>query len=220
VKIAHGAASWPSRRGGGPLALLLLLLAAAALLGCASKTRTVPAALDGSTGSAPTTSTETAAPHTQQRVAPALDPDPAGGPCSGYGLDGVTLDMDRTTLEARLPLVAVPRENASIRGYEDRTVAFRAARPGRVDDVELGLSEPPESKVKYVLGRILVAPDDPWPAVLFERLGKPKSAKVGEWVWWDKSCDATLRLVRIEPLGDGDAQPYTLELRHTAKPAR
>src|SRR5262245_13293934 len=90
VKSAHGTASWTRRRRTGRFPRHALLLAAAALLGCAPKASSVPADAASPARAPAPTSTETAAPQTQQRVAPAPDPDPSAGPCSGYGLDGVS----------------------------------------------------------------------------------------------------------------------------------
>jgi hypothetical protein len=165
-------------------------------------------------GSAPTV-----APMTQQRVARALDPAPGSDPCGGFMFDGVALDMPRSALESSLPLVPLARADSAIEGFEERTYGFRAARPGRIDDVQLGFSEG-KPAVMHIHAQILVAETDTWPRTLFDRLGSPKNARIGEWIWWDLRCGATLRLTKIEPLGGGGGIAYTLDVRHTLKPAQ
>src|SRR6185369_17580281 len=104
-------------------------------------------------------------------------------------------------------------------GFEGRIFGFRAARPGRVDDVQLGFTPGDAPVVGYIYARILVAENDAWPRTLFDRLGSPKNARIGEWIWWDMSCGTTLRLTQIEALGGGSGLSYNLEVRHTLKPA-
>ena len=103
-------------------------------------------------------------------------------------------------------------------GFEGRTFAFRAARPGRLDDVQIGFFASTPPTVGYVYARVLVAPNDAWPRTLFDRLAEPRSARMGEWIWWDLKCGATLRLQKVEALDGGSGESYILEIRHTLKP--
>ena len=179
----------------------------------AAETRTGDAAAASPTAAPPSA----AAPTTQQKVARALDPEPGGDVCTGYAFDGVSLDVPKDALAA-LPLVRVARADSAIEGFEDRTFGFRAARPGRIDDVQVGFSEGTPA-VMHIHAQVLVAESDAWPRTLFDRLGNPKNARLGEWIWWDLSCGATLRLTKVEALGEASESSYTLEVRHTLKPA-
>lgn len=155
---------------------------------------------------------------TQQKVARALDPEPGGDPCAGYTFDGVGLGMTRTALGSSLPLVPLARADSLIEGFEERSYGFRAARPGRIDDVQVGFSQG-TPVVMQIHAQILVAEDDAWPRTLFDKLGKPQNARIGEWIWWNLSCGATLRLTRVEALGgEASGTSYSLDVRHTLKP--
>lgn len=218
-------------------AVLVPLLGVLALCGaCAPRARAEIAPAPPSSQSAPaapggkaappsakkpstSASETTAAPSTQQRVVRALDPDAGTDPCGGYAFDGVTLGTTQASLAPTLPLVPLSHEEGMIEGFEGRIFGFRAARPGRVDDVQLGFTPGDAPVVGYIYARILVAETDAWPRTLFDRLGSPKNARIGEWIWWDMRCGTTLRLTQIETLGGGSGLSYNLEVRHTLKPA-
>lgn len=198
-----------------------LATALAGCLACAPRARAADKpshtgpARDTASAADTASTTSSSAPPLEQRVAPALDPDPQGGPCAGYSFDGVAIGMARSLVEQTTPLRLVPGEEAPIAGFEQATYAFRAARPGRIDDVELGVGAPPTATVERVHARILVAKEDAWPRVLFDRLGKPKQARVGEWIWYDTTCGVTLRLTRMEALGESRGESYSLDIRRT-----
>jgi len=214
---------------------IVLLLAAS--LGCGAKVRAegtaTPPPAGGSAASAtrqgegappedakPDARKDTVAePLTQQRVARALDPQPGTDRCGGYTFDGVSLRMSREDVEKLATLVPIPQEAAMVPGFEGRTYGFRAARPGRIDDVQIGFFESTPPVVGYIHASILVAPSDAWPRTLFDRLGAPKSARISEWIWWDMSCETTLRLSKVDALDGGSGQSYSLDVRHTLKPA-
>ncbi len=153
-------------------------------------------------------------------AAKATDPRTEDGPCAGYTLDGLALDMPRSQVERISPLVPIPESQSLIEDYRKSTLALRARRPGRFDDIQLGFAaEGEDPPLRYIRARILVAKGDPWPASLMGALGSPKRAKVDEWIWWDRACRATLRLRQVESLGGGEGQPYLLEIRHTSGPS-
>ena len=214
-----------------------LILLLTACISCAPRARagsvtpasaTSPAPPSTEPGPGPAERTETgearrgdtpSEPLTQQRIARALDPPPGSDRCGGYTFDGVSLGLTREAVEQSLPLVPVPDSEGMIAGFEGRTFAFRAARPGRVDDVQVGFFDSTPPTVAYIHAQVLVAPDDSWPRTLFDRLGNPKNARMGEWIWWDMTCEMTLRLTKVDALDGGTAQSYTLEVRRTLKPA-
>ena len=187
---------------------IVLVLAGLLAQGCGAA-RTSPSPPNDTGG-------PTAAPPAATFV-PATDPSPGSDPCAAYGLDGLSLLMTREEIERTIPLQRVPPEESFLSAFKESTWAFRARRPGRIDDVQVGFaSGAADAPLKRLRARILVGAADGWPSSLFDALGSPKRARVGEWIWWDQTCKSTIRLTRVEGLGGGVGQPYLLELMETA----
>ena len=100
-------------------------------------------------------------------------------------------------------------------GYRDTTYILRARRPGRTDEVRIGLEgEGPQAKVVSLRATIVVSHKDTWPKSLFTLLGSPREAAYDRWAWWNAQCGAAMLLSRIESLGgSGKTQPYILEIK-------
>jgi len=147
----------------------------------------------------------------------ATDPDNELDPCSGYTFDGVSLGMPRSRVAGVVSIAPVPASQSLVAGFEESTFQFRAVRPGRADEVQVGF-EPrvKDPRVERLRARIHVSKIDPWPASLFGALGSPRQAIVDEWQWWSPSCGAALHLVKVGQLGSGESEPYILEIKRMA----
>lgn len=155
----------------------------------------------------------------QTAMAVALDPKPGDPLCAGYALDGLSLGMTLSQARRIVTFYDVPPEASLIPSFKDSTLGFRARREGRIDTVQVGFTSLEiDGRLAYIRANILVGKQDGWPASLFKALGSPKRARLEEWVFWEESCAATLRLTLLQSLGGrGIGQPYLLELRNTAK---
>lgn len=144
----------------------------------------------------------------------ATDPAPGEPPCSGYAIDGISLGMSASEL-ARLAGVRRTPPATGESSTEIWLYALEARRPGRMDDVRVALSgEGTDAKVVHIKATIVVANGDPWPFSIFQVAGDPRRARVTEWIWWDGTCGATMRLTKIDALrGPADRAPYLLEIK-------
>ena len=145
----------------------------------------------------------------------ATDPVPGDPYCTGYVFDGISIGMTHRELAKIGGVHRAVSADPAMTEPLDSTFVLKARREGRLDDVHIALTgDGSDAKVSHLRATIVVAAGDPWPQTIFTVAGNPHGARATEWIWWDGSCGATMRLTRVDPIGgSGDRVGYILEIR-------